>query len=153
MCHGVHIQIDVHHVLPLSDTSISYLHPVSCAIEPSSSDHCINRLHLQLRTWSIRRNNELAAAFQRSMAPFCADQFVFVDETGKSGNDVRRRRGRAPKGFRPSKMFAPQGRRGARVNVVAAMTNERVLEPFVHAGTCNTDKFLQALTVMVSEVH
>jgi DDE superfamily endonuclease len=104
---------------------------------------------VQLRSWSERRNEELVQEFSENIAFLYQDQIVFIDETGKSGRQLERRRGRGPRGCRPRVSFKRRGSGGQRCNVVAAMTSTEVLMPYVHKGTCNAETFLDALRTSV----
>jgi hypothetical protein len=104
---------------------------------------------MQLRRWSERRNEELVEEFKLNTAFLKQHQLVFIDETGKSGKQLERRRGRGPRGCRPRVFFKRRGARGSRCNAIAAMTCDRVLPPYIHPGSSNGDIFLDALKAMV----
>jgi DDE superfamily endonuclease len=112
---------------------------------------CVYPLNLlQVRTWSERRHEVLVQEFRRSLQYAFTDQVIFVDESGKCGRDVRRKRGRGRRGHRPQVFYQRLPADATkRYNVVAAMTCDGLLSPFIHEGSCNSTIFLEALRTML----
>ncbi|CAM9669489.1 unnamed protein product [Phaeothamnion confervicola] len=104
----------------------------------------------KLRTWAQRRSEVFVNEFRQVGQTFFSDQFVFIDETGKSARDLRRIYGRGHRGERPVARFAAAtGEAGKRFNAVAALTTDGVPVPFVVEGSVNAELFLEALRVTV----
>ncbi|CAM9496232.1 unnamed protein product [Phaeothamnion confervicola] len=100
----------------------------------------------KLRTWSVRRSDELVEDFREVQTSFFVDQFVFIDETGKSARNIRRTYGRGLRNARPTARHdVVTGEDGKRYNAIAALTTTGVPVPYIVEGSVNADIFLEAL--------
>ncbi|CAN0003948.1 unnamed protein product, partial [Phaeothamnion confervicola] len=99
---------------------------------------------------AVRRDDKLVNSFRESMKRFLMNQLVFWDEKGKSERDLCREFPLSPKGERPViRHEAVAGPDGKRFNVLAALTSEGVLPPFVYEGGVNVEVLLAALRFSV----
>ncbi|CAM9622155.1 unnamed protein product, partial [Phaeothamnion confervicola] len=132
------------------------LPPVNVTVSMTTLCRVYSRLGIsrhKLRTWAQRRSEAFVNEFRIVCHTFFADQFVFIDETGKSARDLRRIYGRGYRGERPvMRRAAATGESGKRYNAIATLTTDGVPVPYVFEGSVNAEIFLDALRLTVVRI-